>query len=303
MALGVEGVRAGCWTHPGGHTGCTVVLAPQGALGAAAVRGGAPGTREVAALGPAGAVHECHAVVLSGGSAFGLASADGVSAWCEAHGIGYDRAVARIPIVGAAVVFDLREEGAARPDRDAGWAACEAATADEPPMGSIGVGAGCRVGKTAGTEWSSPGGQGWAVVRGGGVTVGALMAVNALGDVLDEQGGILVGTRAPPDWPRFPYQVELSERPSDAGHTVIGCLVTDAQLSKPEACRAVDLAHTGIARAIDPAHTSYDGDTLFLLCAQRVNATVDLVAHLGARAVAAAIRAAARASAGAGPSR
>lgn len=294
MALGVEGVRVGCWTHPSGRTGCTVVLASQGALGAAAVRGGAPGTREVSALGPIGMVRECHAVVLSGGSAFGLSTADGVSAWCEAHGIGYDKTVARIPIVGAAIVFDLREPGAARPDRDAGWAACEAATADGPPMGLVGVGAGCTVGKTAGFEWSSPGGQGWAVARGGGVTVGALMAVNALGDVLDEEGGILAGSRAAADRMRFPYSAVPTEAEHEAEHTVIGCLVTDGRLSKPEACRAVDLAHTGIARAIDPAHTTYDGDALFLLCAQRIDATIDLVAHLGARAVAAAIRAAVR---------
>ncbi|MGH8897836.1 MAG: P1 family peptidase [Egibacteraceae bacterium] len=304
MALGIEGIRVGCWTHPGGHTGCTVVLAPQGALGAVAVRGGAPGTREVPALGPTGSVRECHAVVLSGGSAFGLATADGVSAWCEAHAIGYDTTVARVPIVGAAIVFDLREAGLARPDRDAGWAACEAATADDPPRGRVGVGAGCTVGKTAGVEWASPGGQGWAVVRGGGVTaggsggtppvtVGALIAVNALGDVLDEEGGVLAGSRAPADRPRYPYPAPLPE----AEHTVIGCLATDARLSKPDACRAVDLAHTGIARAVDPAHTTYDGDALFLLCAQRIEASIDLVAHLGARAVAAAIRAAVRASA------
>ncbi|MGH8902712.1 MAG: P1 family peptidase [Egibacteraceae bacterium] len=277
------------------------MLAPQGALGAAAMRGGAPGTREVSALGPIGMVRECHAVVLSGGSAFGLATADGVSAWCEAHGIGYDKTVARIPIVGAAIVFDLREAGAPRPDRDAGWAACEAATADDPSMGLVGVGAGCAVGKTAGFEWSSPGGQGWAVARGGGVTVGALMAVNALGDVLDEEGGILAGSRAAADRMRFPYSaapIEPGHDPGrEPGHTVIGCLVTDGRLSKPEACRVVDLAHTGIARAIDPAHTTYDGDVLFLLCAQRIDTTIDLVAHLGARAVAAAIRAAVRSAA------
>lgn len=294
MALGVEGVRVGCWTHPDGRTGCTVVLAPHGAMGAAAVRGGAPGTRGVSALGPTGSIKECHAVVLSGGSAFGLATADGVSAWCEAQGIGYDKIVARVPIVGAAIVFDLREVGAPRPGRDAGWAACEAATSDDPPMGLVGVGAGCTVGKIAGAEWGSPGGQGWAAVRGGGVTVGALMAVNALGEVLDEEGGVLAGSRAPADRPRFPFLPLPSEAITEGEHTVVGCIVTDARLSKPDACRAVDLAHTGIVRAVDPAHTTFDGDALFMLCAQRIEATVDLVAHLAARAVAAAIRAAAR---------
>lgn len=295
MALGVDGLRVGTWTDTDHHTGCTVILAPRGALGAIGVRGGAPGTREAAALAATGNVRECHAVVLSGGSAFGLATADGVMAWCEANGIGYDKTVARIPIVGGAIVFDLREAGAPRPGRDAGWAACEAASADDPRMGSVGVGAGCTVGKTAGLQWGSKGGQGWAVVRGGGVTVGALMAVNPLGDVLDEAGQVLAGSRAPSGRPRFPESGELPPPGTDElEHTVIGCVVTDATLTKPQAARAADLAHDGIARAVSPAHTSFDGDALFLLAAQRTSGSVDLVAHLGARAVAAAIRAAVR---------
>jgi L-aminopeptidase/D-esterase-like protein len=272
-------------------------------------------------------------VVLSGGSAFGLATADGVSRWCEAQGIGYDKAVARIPIVGGAIVFDLRVPGAPRPDADAGWAACEAASEADPAMGLVGVGAGCTVGKTAGLEWLSPGGVGWAVVSGSGVTVGALMAVNALGDVLDERGAVLAGSRAPDDRARFPLigpptssapsassassrprrprvlgvlrvlgalgssASSASSAPAEVEHTVIGCLVTDARLSKTDACRAADLAHTGIARSIEPPHTTFDGDALFLLCAQRVETSLDLVAHLGAQAVAAAVRAAVRASA------
>ncbi|MPZ72348.1 MAG: peptidase S58 family protein [Nitriliruptorales bacterium] len=293
MALGVEGTRVGIWTAAQGHTGCTVVLAPPGSLGAVAIRGGAPGTREAAALGANGNVTQCHAVVLSGGSAFGLATADGVSDWCEAHGIGYDKTVARIPIVGGAIVFDLRH-GAERPGRDAGWAACESATEDDPPMGSVGVGAGCTVGKVAGLPYAAKGGQGWAVVRDGGITVGALLAVNPLGDVLDERGDLLAGSSAPPDVGRFPAAA-LPLPPPILESTVIGCLVTDARMTKHEAVRAADLAHSGIARAVSPAHTTLDGDALFLLCAQRVGASVDLVAHLGALAVAAAIRAAVRA--------
>ncbi|HSK98350.1 MAG TPA: P1 family peptidase, partial [Euzebyales bacterium] len=127
MALGVAGVRVGCWTDSEHHTGCTVVLPPPGSQGVIAVRGGAPGTREAAALGANGNVRECHAIVLSGGSAFGLATAEGVMRWCVANDIGYDRFVARIPIVGAAIVFDLRDPVAPRPDADAGWAACTAA--------------------------------------------------------------------------------------------------------------------------------------------------------------------------------
>lgn len=297
MALGVGGIKVGCWTADQGHTGCTVVLPPHGSLGAVAIRGGAPGTREAAALGPTGNVQECHAVALSGGSAFGLATADGVSAWCEHHDIGYDKTVARIPIVGAAIVFDLRRRGAQRPGRDAGWAACDAATEDDPVMGSVGVGAGCTIGKTAGLEYAAKGGQGWAVVSDGGITVGALLAVNALGDVLDERGALLAGSSAPADVPRFPAAAPPVPPPV-LESTVIGCLVTDARLDKHSAARAADLAHTGIGRAVSPAHTTYDGDALFLLCAQRVEGSVDLVAHLGSLAVAGAIRAAVRAVAG-----
>jgi L-aminopeptidase/D-esterase-like protein len=291
MALGVDGFRVGCWTAPEAETGCSVVLAPDGALGAVAIRGGAPGTRESAALGHTGAVQECHAVILSGGSAFGLAAADGVVRWCEEHGVGYDKQVARIPIVGGAIVFDLHTAGAPRPGPAAGWAACDAATEDDPPCGSVGVGAGCTVGKVAGLEWGSKGGQGWAVARGAGITVGALVAVNALGDVIDEQGRVLAGSRAPADLPRYP---ERTAPVAEGEATVIGCLVTDALLSKPDAVRAADLAHSGIVRAVVPAHTSLDGDALFLLAAQRRPASVDLVAHLGAQAVAAAIRRAVR---------
>lgn len=296
MALGVPGTRVGCWTDPTGSTGATVVLAAPGSLGAAAVRGGAPGTREVSALSGTSNVSECHAVVLAGGSAFGLAAADGVVAWCEQHGIGYDKTVARIPIVGGAIVFDLHGPGAPRPDRDAGWAACEAATEADPPMGSVGVGAGCTVGKTAGLAWASKGGQGWAVARADGVTVGAIVAANPLGDVIGEDGSVLAGSRAPADVPRYP----AAPPPGAAENTVIGCLVTDARMPKHAAARAVDLAHTGIARAVDPAHTTYDGDALFLLCAGRVDAGIDLVAGLGARAVSAALRAAVRHAEGSG---
>ena len=296
MALGVAGTSVGTWTASQGKTGCTVVLPPTGSLGAVAIRGGAPGTRESAALGANGNVQECHAVVLSGGSAFGLATGDGVSAWCEAHGIGYDKVVARIPIVGGAIVFDLRPDGQ-RPGYDAGWAACEAASEDDPAMGSVGVGAGCTLGKIGGLAHAAKGGQGWAVVSDGGITVGALLAVNALGDVLDEQGQLLAGSSAPPGAPRFPA-AEIPLLPPVLESTVIGCLVTDARLTKHEAARAADLAHSGIARAVSPAHTTYDGDALFLLCAQRVEASVDLVAHLGSLAVAQAIRAAVRAVVG-----
>ena len=297
MALGVAGVQVGCWTDIDHDTGVTVVLPPPGTLGGVAVRGGAPGTRETDALRPYGSGVECHAIALCGNSVYGLAAADGVVRWCEKNGRGLEYPAARIPIVGAAVVFDVREAGVPRVDAEAGWAACEAASEDDPPIGAVGVGRGCTVGKAAGREFAVKGGQGWAVMSDGGVTVGAVMAVNALGNVLAEDGSVLAGDTAPPDAPRHPTH----ELPRDdiwgdgeGANTVIGCVVTDARLTKTEACRAADLAHSGIARAVSPAHTSFDGDTIFALCTQQVEVHVDLVAELGAKAVATAIREAVR---------
>ena len=311
MALGVEGIEVGMWTDLANGTGCTVVLPPPRSLGVASVRGGAPGTREVPALSPTGSVQECHGVVLCGNSVFGLAAADGVVGWCEANGRGLDLRVATVPVIGAAVVYDLRKAGTVRPTRDAGWAACEAATSEDPPMGSVGVGTGCSVGKIGGRAFSVKGGQGWAVATSGSVVVGAIMAVNALGDIIDDDGSVIAGSSADADAPRFPHisAAELAKLWIDDGNgdtgdigpdglsrvnTTIGCLVTNAKLSKPDAYRAVDLAHTGIARAVDPPHTSHDGDALFMLCTREVETHTDLVAHLGARAVADAIRAGVR---------
>ena len=299
MALGLPDVAVGSWTHTDGHTGCTVVLPPKGSMGACAVRGGAPGTREAAALGPGGQGTECHAVFLSGGSAFGLAVGDGVARWSEAHGRGYDRFVTPVPVVAGAIVFDLHRRGADRPDADSGWAACDAARFADPEQGRVGVGAGCTVAKSSGFQHIRPGGQGWAVVRGGGVTVGALMAVNALGNVLAEDGSFLAGPErgSPKDVDGYPF-TDLA--PPPRANTVIGCLVTDAAMTKGQASRAADLAHNGIARTIEPAHTAFDGDALFLLTTQarEVPNASDLVATLAARAVAEAIRSAVRAAAG-----
>ena len=178
-----------------------------------------------------------------------------------------------------------------RIDRESGWTACEAATVDEPASGSVGVGAGCTVGKEAGLEWASKGGQGSAVRRSGDVTVGALVAVNALGSVLCEDGRVIAGCRAPEDRPRYPFAplsilraggIEGAST-ADAGsvsNTVIGCVVTNARLRKPQVCRVADLGHTGIARAVSPAHTSLDGDALFALATGEVDASVDLVTEL-----------------------
>ncbi len=305
MALGLSSVLVGSWTDDVAVTGVTVVLPPAGTLGAMAVRGGAPGTREAAALSSTGAGVECHGVVLCGNSVFGLAAADGVVRWCAEQGRGLNIRDSIVPVVGGAVVYDIASPQSTRPTAEAGWAACEAASADEPATGRVGVGRGCTIGKIGGRDFSVPGGLGAAVARSGDVIVGALVAVNALGDVVDVDGTILAGCTAPPSSARYPYAA-IEEIPGftgrgsqdsenlDRSNTTIGCLVTNARLTKPEACRAADLAHTGIARAIEPPHTNFDGDALFLLATGEVDTQADLVATLGARAVAAAIRSAVR---------
>ncbi|MEC8922422.1 MAG: P1 family peptidase [Actinomycetota bacterium] len=294
MALGIEEVMVGCWTDEQHATGITVVLPPKGSLGAIAVRGGAPGTREAAALGPNGSGVECHAVALCGNSVFGLAAAEGVVQWCTENSRGLELASAIVPVVGAAVVFDISGPDDPRPGPEAGRTACEAATTTDPESGPVGVGRGCTVGKAAGRSHASQGGQGIAVARSNDLVVGAIVAVNAFGDVIDADGTVLVGSSAGSDTPRYPFvsldEVAAWDSGEERANTTIGCLVTNATLTKPEACRVADLAHTGIARAIDPPHTSVDGDALFLLATQNVAATVDLVAHLASTAVAAAIR-------------
>lgn len=294
MALGVDGVRVGTWTAPSGVSGCTVVLPPEGTLGAVAVRGAAPGTREAAALGVAGKLTVCHGVVLSGGSAYGLATADGVMRWLEARGVGYPVGDAIVPIVGAAIVLDgAVRDPASRPGPDAGEAACDAASLDDPLEGAVGVGAGCSVAKVSGLEHARPAGQGIAVRRAGGVTVGAIIANNAVGEVIAEDGTWIARSSAPADAPRFPYAGTDGFGQRTGGpttNTVIGVIVTDAQLDKRDAHRVADLGHSGIARAIRPAHTEADGDALFCLATGRVPASVDLVTTLAADAVAEATR-------------
>ncbi len=292
MALGVAGVAVGTWTAAEAVSGCTVILPPVGTVGAMAVRGSAPGTREAAALGPMGKVTVCHGVVLAGGSAFGLAAADGAVRWLEAQGRGYPIGSGVVPIVAAAIVLDAAAAHPdARPDARAGWEACEAATEAEPAEGRIGVGAGCTVAKVGGLANAWRSGQGVAVRRAGGVTVGAIVANNAVGELVGEDGAWLARARVADDVERFPVVDPFAAAEGGpTSNTVIGCIVTDAALSKRDAVRVADLGHSGIARALRPAHTEADGDALCCLATGRVPARVDLVAALAAEAVAEAAR-------------
>lgn len=330
MALGIDGLRVGTWTHPDATTGVTVLLPPDGTLGAIAVRGQSPGTREAAALGPSGKLAVCHAVVLAGGSAHGLAAADGVMGWLEEQGTGYALPNgALVPIVGAAIVLDgsVATPGG-RPDAAAGRAACAAATTREPDEGRVGAGTGCTVAKVGGLQHARPGGQGVAVERAGQLVVAALVVNNAAGEVVAADGSTLVGSTAPADAPRWPRDTDRpGEVPTDpvvravdgnaaaidgdvassqrdaaavadttergggpTANTVIGAVVTNALLDKVQAHRVADLAHDGVARAIEPAHTSVDGDAIFCLATGRVRAPLDLVTQLAVAAVARATR-------------
>src|SRR4051812_21568939 len=268
----VAGIEVGHFTDTRRPTGCTAVLARQGAVAGVDVRGAAPGTRETDLLEPGNLVDRVHAVMLAGGSAWGLDAASGAMRWLEEQGIGLQVGPGRIPIVPAAVLFDLYlGDLSVRPDAAAGHAACAAASAQPPQEGNVGAGAGAIVGKIYGIEHAMKGGIGTASVRVNGFTVGALIACNALGDVVDPATGQpIAGSRKPDgsgllDTRRALLAGLPPRRISPAANTTIGVLATDAVLSKAQAGRLATVGHDGLARATNPAHTMFDGDTLFAL--------------------------------------
>jgi L-aminopeptidase/D-esterase-like protein len=312
----VPGVRVGHAEDLKGLTGCTVVLCAKGAVGGVDQRGGAPGTRETDLLRPMHLVQKVHAVLLTGGSAFGLAAADGVMRYLEERDVGFDARVARVPIVPAAVLFDLDlGDAQARPDAAMGYAACQAASDDPVTEGNVGAGTGATVGKALGTGRAMKSGLGSAAVSlGGGIVVGALVAVNTFGDVVDPQtGAILAGTRKlRSDELADTLEVMRSrlgklalrfasfDRLRIRSNTLIGVVATNARLSKEEANKVAQMAQDGIARTVRPAHTMFDGDTLFALSTGRKGADVNLVGAFAAEVVARAVVRAAQAAEGAG---
>lgn len=268
----VQGISVGHFTDTRRPTGCSVVLCKEGAVAGVDVRGAAPGTRETDLLHPSNLVQQVHAVLLAGGSAWGLDAASGVVRWLEEQGVGLDIGIGRIPIVPAAVLFDvMMGDMRIRPDALAGYAAAQAASQSIPAEGSVGAGAGAVIGKIFGHDRAMKGGIGTASFTVNGITVGALVACNALGDVynpytgellagarskdgsqlLDARSALLAGTE--------PYSVLAGS------NTTIGIIATDAMLTKAEAHRLATVGHDGLARAINPVHTMSDGDTLFAL--------------------------------------
>jgi L-aminopeptidase/D-esterase-like protein len=302
----IPGLRVGHAQDDEALTGVTVVLCEKGAVGGVDQRGGAPGTRQTDALQPVHLVDQVHAVVLSGGSAFGLDSASGVMRYLEERGVGFDVRVARVPIVPAAILFDLGIGRAdVRPDAAMGYQACLNASTDPPAEGNVGAGIGCTVGKILGIAQAMKSGIGSAAIRlGNGLIVAAIAAVNVFGDVIDPRSGeIIAGARLPDSEDAksrgLKYFVDtlevmrsLAGRPLVFGrreNTAIGVVATNARLNKEQVNKMAQMAHDGLARAVRPAHTMLDGDTIFALSAGNRKADVNIIGAFAAEAFAQAI--------------
>ena len=288
-------------------TGCTVILCPEGAVGGVDQRGGAPGTREVDALHPLHLVNKVHAIVLAGGSAFGLDAASGAVRYLEEQGVGFDVRVARVPIVPAAILFDLGIGRAdVRPDAEMRYQACLQASRQPPAEGNVGAGTGATVGKILGMGQAMKAGIGNASIDiGGGVVVGAIVAVNAFGDVINPGSGEIVAGARAADVGRlhigaagyFADTLQVMKTRvgrtalgfSSRGNTVIGVVASNAKLDKEGVNKVAQMAHDGLARTIRPAHTMVDGDTIFALATGQRNADVNIVGAFAAEAFAQAV--------------
>ena len=286
-----SGFEVGHWTDERARTGCTVVLPPLGNVTSCDIRGSSPSTRELAHLDPDRKLTEVHAILLTGGSAFGLAAADGVVEWLSERGVGYQTDLTPVPIVPAAVIFDLGAgDAAVRPGPAEGRAACEAASEAGVAGGPVGAGAGATVGKWAGRDFGVGGGLGIARIEESGEAVAALAVVNSVGDVLAEDGTVLAGTTAPD--PVYSPPLPDGDLPAD---TVLAILTTNAALDKRQVRWLAERGSDGITVSVSPAHTRYDGDVTFAVAAPTVakpprSANLDVLGFLATRAVAAAVR-------------
>ena len=284
----IAGVSVGHWTGDG--TGVTVVLVPDGTIGAGEVRGGAPASRELALLEPGRTVTRVDAVVFAGGSAFGLAAADGVMRFLAERGQGFPTAGGPVPIVPAAGVFDLTESGIVAPGADEGYLAARAATENDAVMaGRVGAGRGATVGKWRGRAHAVEGGVGFAVARSDDAQVAALVVVNAVGDVIGDDGLVIAGSTAPEGTPGFAADEPFSEA---GANTTLVVVVTDAAIDKLGCHLVAQSAHDGLARALRPAHTRFDGDVAIALATGTAEANLDRLRATAADVVAEAIRAA-----------
>lgn len=288
----IDGIKVGHAQDIEAATGCTVIICEEGATAGVDVRGGSPGTRETDLLNPQNLVDKIHAVMLSGGSAFGLDAASGVMKYLEERGIGFDVQITKVPIVCSAVLFDLTVgDYRVRPDFNMGYEACKNATNEECPNGNVGAGTGATIGKFLGMERAMKGGLGSYAIQIGHLKVGAIVAVNALGDIidpdtgkilaglLDEEGKKLIGTENI-------MAAKYSEKKNIfSGNTTIGVIATNGIFTKSEANKLASMAHNGYARTIRPAHSIFDGDTIFTIATGKVEADINVVGFLAARAV------------------
>ncbi len=292
----IFGISVGHWTDREAATGCSVVLCPDGAVAGVDVRGAAPGTRETDLLDPVCLMPQAHGVVLSGGSAYGLGAADGVMRWLEERDHGFTAGPALVPIVPAAVLFDLPlGRSDVRPDADAGYAACENASDGPVEQGNVGAGTGAAAGKLLGIERATKSGLGSAGRRlDSGLIVAALVAANPFGDIVDpDSGEILAGARSEDG--TFADSLQLAQRQGRMKHewaganTTLAVVATNASLTKSEATAVARMAHDGMARAVRPAHTLFDGDIVFCLALGDEEADVSLIGTLAAEVLADAI--------------
>ncbi len=310
----IPGIRVGHAQNEDALTGCTVILCEKGAVGGVDQRGGAPGTREVDALHPMHLVSKVHGITLAGGSAFGLDAATGVMRYLEEKGVGFDTHIVKVPIVPAAILFDLGiGKSDVRPDAAMGYLACQNASSEPPAEGNVGAGTGATVGKILGLGQCMKSGIGTASLEiGAGVIVGAIVAVNAFGDVLDPSTGqIIAGARSKDVGPLhigapgyFADTLQVMQTLigrtvlgfGSRGNTVIGVVATNAKLDKEAANKVAQMAHDGLARTIRPAHTMVDGDTIFALATGEHAADVNIVGAFAAEVFAQAILRAVRAA-------
>ncbi len=292
----VPGMKVGHWTDREAATGCTVILCEEGAVAGVDVRGSAPGTRETDLLNPVNLVEKVHAILLSGGSAFGLDAAGGVMRYLEEKGYGHETTAGKLPLVPAAIIFDLAIGSAKmRPGAEQGYHACLAAASGKVAEGTVGAGTGATVGKALGSAQATKSGIGTASQRfGDDVIVGAIVAVNAVGDVIDPETGKTIAGPRRSDGPGF---LDTSEIWKSGGglhnlfvsNTTIGVVAANARLSKPEATKVAQMAHDGLARAIRPVHTMVDGDTIFALSFGDRPSDVNVVGVVAAEVIARAI--------------
>lgn len=284
----VRGILVGHAQDERAMTGCTVIVCREGAVAGVDVRGGAPGTRETDLLNPVNLVDKVHALVLAGGSAFGLDAATGVMRYLEEQKIGFDTGAAKVPIVPAAILYDLDlGQANVRPDAAMGYRAAASASSEPPAEGNVGAGTGASIGKMRGMKYAMKSGIGTSSMDIHGVIIGALVAVNAVGDVVDPTNGKTVaGLRSGPtlEWMKG-SQTGLAVR----SNTVIGVIATNAKLTKAGATKVAQMAQNGLAQALRPAHTLFDGDTVFALATGETEADISMIGAFAAEVMADAI--------------